>query len=827
MTNRLRRLIGAAFAAVCLSSSSAARAEVDEAHAARALVLEDIVALEAFGRAALSPNGRWAVYEKRGPYRDLPAFDYAQRSHWTGMDLWLVDLARPAAPPERLLPGAGPGLLRVAWSPSGGRLLIYRLQGARFEIGVVSMSDRSVRWTGLTPDIPGVGASAEWMSEDQVVLMTRPDGSLPALLRLQAESQARMTASWARTSRGHDAARTIIDADDGVAASERAEPPQAVVLLDAIQGDVRTLVEGPITDFSVSPDRRAVAVVAGAEGAPAAPDVVLQADSARRQRLSLISLEDGAVAHPAEDLDVAPHLLRWSPDSSAVLVWARRDDQAWADGGLAVVLADRVVSPRTEGLTPGSSAEILRGVRADWIGERPVLYARPRDGDRFDWHLLAANHSPRTLTADLPSAPGQLAATDGRGPRLFADGALWRMDARGLHRLTQAGQGLRPAVAGDPEAVARFRINNAPRQDWDAAFTAEGANVTLSRDGRMRGLGSGASTIQSLLAVSASAALVLERQGLVETLKLRLPSRDIAIDSVNEAMAGVATATPTAISHLDDLGRPTQSQLFMPPGLEPRSVRGLVVHVYPGSTYTGLWAGPLGLTYGIRTEVLASTGFAVLSPSIPADAAASQGGDHYLRSVDLAVDAALAAYPDLPADRIVVVGHSFGGRAALAIAARTRRYRAYVASAPPTDMFGFWGELPPATRILPEDGIALRFQQGWVEAGQGGLEETPWAAPETYAEASPYLDAATIQDPVLLITADRDYVPMSQSERIFSVLYRQGGRARLVTYWGEHHALWSPANILDRYREIFAWIEAGISAPAEPNPPAQGGAPTP
>ncbi|KAK0329808.1 hypothetical protein LTR94_035261, partial [Friedmanniomyces endolithicus] len=81
------------------------------------------------------------------------------------MDLWIVDLADPTGEPRRLLAGEGPGLQRTAWSPSGKRLLITRLQGQAYEYGVVDVANRSVEWTGLAADISTKGAEAEWASD--------------------------------------------------------------------------------------------------------------------------------------------------------------------------------------------------------------------------------------------------------------------------------------------------------------------------------------------------------------------------------------------------------------------------------------------------------------------------------------------------------------------------------------------------------------------------------------------------------------------------------------------------------------------------------------
>lgn len=783
----------------------------------RPLRADDVVALEAFGRGSISPDGAWAVFERRGPYEALTRFDYAQRSPWALFELWRVDLARPDAPPMRMLVEEGPGLMRGPWSPDGGRLLIYRFGGGRFEIGIVSAAEGSVRWTGLTPEIPLSGAAVEWVSDDTVALTVRPDGSLPAILRFYAGAQDRAAEAWRRTSEGRQPSRTVIDTEAGVFRAERPSPVQALVLFDARAGTSRMLAEGEITDFAVSPDGARIAVVEAGEPLPIDSGPILQNEADRRQRLALISLGDGRTTRPAPGLNLGPHLLRWSPDGREVLVWARRDGADWTEGELMRVgeAGAEIVTRGT--LTPGTATEILRGVRADWVSGQPVLHARPADGDRFDWHRLEAN-GPRTLTSALARVPAQLATAGEAGLTLFADGGWWSLGVEGLVRLTPESLTVTGPVISDPELPFRLRMNNAPRQTWVAAFGVGGESLVLERGGPRR-LGGGAHPDVRLVAASPDAALVQTRAGLVDTLALRTAAGERPLAEVNGRFRDVALAGRLPVPHTDTAGRPVVSRLILPPG-GAAAARGLIVQVYPGSVDTGVWPSPLILTHGIRAEVLAGAGYAVLSPVIPMAENGSGEIDAFARSVDLAVDAALAAHPGLPANRIAVLGHSYGGYAALGIATRSRRYRAYVVSSAMTDLIGHWGEFIPATRGQAEDGPMMRDQQGWVEAGQGGMTVPPWADPAGYVARSPFLAADRITAPVLLLSADLDYVPLSQSERLFSALHRRGVRARLVTYWGEHHHRWSPANIRDQYGQIFDWLETTLGAPfaAEPAP---------
>ena len=824
MIGRFQHRLWAVAALLCLATGVHAQT--------RSLTVDDIVSTEAFGRASIAPNDAWAIYEKRGPYDTAPRFDLGPRSQWAITDLWFLDLRRAGAVPERLLPGEGPGLIRGPWSPSGDRLLVQRLRGDRLEFGVVDVTDRSVNWTGLAPEMPAAGAQSEWASNDQLVVLTRPDGSLPWLLDYYGGSQTATAAAWRRTAEGRRPARTVVETRAGVAVPSTAASEQALILINLASGIRRTLARGQIRDFAVSPDGTRVAVLSGDGLTAVRPEVIVQMDVPDRQRLGILDLQGEGATVPTTALDMAPHLLRWSPDSEALLVWARRDGERWEEGGLMRVGRDGAAAEVSRGdlaVRPaGAGIDTLRGVQADWMGATPVLYGRPVGGDRFDWYALAPGEPARNLTGELSGAPSRLAGVSEDTLYYFADSAFWASDATGRRRLTPVGQPVSEITIGDIEKPFRLRINDAPRRDWATALGADGEILVVNGAGARRRPGLvRVSSETRVLAASASATIALDHTGMVETLSVVRPDGTWALDHVNAGLADVALAGTEPLEHHDAFGRPTRSWLFLPNGLSPSEVRGIVVDIYPGSVDTGAWVGPLALTYGLRASVLAGGGYAVISPSMPTDREGSDSVDFYVRSVDAAVDAALAAHPDLPSDRIAIAGHSFGGTVALAMAGRTARYRSYISWAGTSEMLSKWGEFAPVTRILTEGGHMMRNQQGWVEMGQGGMNAPPWTAPADYIAHSPYLAADRITAPVLLITADKDFVPMSQAELMFSALYRLGGTARLVTYWGEEHSLWSPANIRDVYAQIFDWLEQTLAHPSTVNSPQTAVAPRP
>lgn len=817
MLRMMKPLFGAMAACACLLTADALAQEVQPG---RPLTVEDIVELESFGRATISPDGRWAVYEKRGPYNTATRFDFGVRAAWTIMELWLVDLEAPERSPERLLETEGLGLQRLSWSPDSRRLLITRLQDDNLEAGVVTVADRSVWWTGLTPEMPRTGATAEWRSAEELVISIRPDRSLPELLAYDSGLQREMTEAWHRSASGREASRTVIEAADGRATPERSRSIGALTLLNVRDRSRRDLIEGEVVDFALSPDKAAVAAILAEEIAPIRPERIVYVESARRQRLSLVSLPDGRVVRPMPGRDVGEHLLRWSPGSQEVLVWMREDDAAWDEGGLYRIGfggAEQVALP---GLSTGTIEQVVNGVRADWIGDQPIVYARPSDGGRFDWHLTSRDAQPRNLTHALAVPPVRFSGASETALRFFADGALWSMGESALRRLTPAGTTVQAAVPADPEIVRRLSVD-APRRDWTAATVSTGESVVFDAEGGMirQGPAIGGKPPR-VLAVSPKATLVLERNSMEETLSLRTGDHAVALDVVNRSKRDVDLVEPVAIDHPGVDGAQTRSWLWLPPGEGTSRVRGVIVDVYPGGTNSLVWWDPLTMTYAVRPGVLAAGGYAVLSPSMPGDLETAVRGETYRQAADLAVDAALAAHPELPADRLALFGHSFGGYAVMEIATRSTRYQSVIASAGIYDWMGSWNEFNAPTRNLTQYGLRDRQPQGFVERGQGRLGVPPWGAPEAYLASSPWLRAGDVTAPVLLLTADLDFVPMRQAETMFSALYRQGKHVRLINYWGEKHHVWSPANILDKYREIFTWLDLTLPRPSEVTQPA-------
>lgn len=810
----VRAMIRFAAAGLCLLAFGPASAE------RRPASLDDVLAMRSLGTVSLSPDGRFAAFERQGPYDAVPRFDRDWRSAWGASEILIADLDG-AEPPEPLLDKPqGQGLLLGPWSPDGARLLVYRLGEETFEAGIADVRRRSVRWLGLAADLPLNGAGAAWLDGDRVALVVRPDGSLPWQLRFQTTGRTVMDGRWRRTEAGREPSRTVLDTHAAAVEADGARPVQRLVVIDAKDGAVRPLLSASIRDMEPSPDGRWVAVLFEAEATPLpGAERAVQSAILTRGRLALAEVATGRVVQLTASLDVAPHLLRWTSEADRILIWTRRDGETWRDGALAFIDLDgEIERPPLHGLEPweaGRTIDELRPVRADLLGDRIVVHARRTGESRFDWWILR-DDAAVNATAKLAAPPDRLAAVDGPRALLFADGAAWRVDGDGgLAPLSEPGGGVTGGERPDLLLPVRFRTNQPPRRGW-APADEDGRPTAIGLDGERLWRSEGPPCAGERTVRAAARARVLSTcvEGGMVALVVEAADGRRLLERLNPAFADLAFASGFPIRHPDIRGRPVDSYLFLPPdGAAPK---GVLVHYYPGPADSGRWDDPLSLRTSLRPQLLALGGYAVLSvaTTMEGESRLDARFDDFAAGLDLALDAARRDRPDLPWDRLALYGHSFGGYAALAAASRTDRFRAVIAASAPTLMFSAWAEPMSTSRLWPEEWLTFNQRIGAYEAGQAGLGGPPWTAPSAYAAASPLLAADKIAAPVLLITADRDYVPMTQSEAMFAALHRQGRRARLITYWGEGHGLSSPANIRDVYAQIFRWLDETLEPSA-------------
>lgn len=798
----MRLRLAAALLGAALVSAAAATA--------RPYDVEDLLATETFGRAAIDPTGRWLVFEQRDPHASGARFDYNTLTSWSLSRLRRVDLRDTAAGVTALAASAEPGLLIAGFSPDGARLAVYRLQGTAWSLGVVTLATGAALWTPVTPQEVGGGRALQWVSNHELVVIARSDGLAPLTLRRGFVLAQRVPALWAAAARG-DTAHTVLGSGRYVAARRRA-PDNLLLRIDAVTGRQAVLARGAFTDLELSPDRARVALLATAE------DLQPRADGPARgprgleteaSRLAVLDLATGEVTAPCPSCDVLPQLLSWSPSGRRLLVYTRGPDGLWTSGRLRVVDApgggvtalDASVRPRLD--------QNPVALWTDWMGETPLLLGRPSGGDRDDWFGLRGA-GPVNLTARLPTPPGPGRQVAGdRRLTVLAGREAWTVDGGGrllarspigdVGDVAAGAEGARLARA--PVAVRLVAVGAGPGAARRLMkLDAEGlAGPPLPWDGSpLLATGDGLAVGQST-----------DARGVARLVAWRARASPVLLATINRGLADTDPFTVVAIRHAGPDGRGRVGWLYLP---AQAGRRPLVVRPYLGAASTVAPAtgpGELGAMLSIR--VLTGHGYAVLVPALPAPPGglvepATGVADQILQ----AVDAALAdpeAGARLDAERLAIAGYSFGGYTTLVALTQTNRFRAAVSVSGLSDLTALWSGLSPFSQVEPEAGYTTAWRTGAVESTQPELGAPPWANPDRYVRNSPLYAADRIRTPLLLLHGAQDQIPLAQSEAMYSALFRQGKDAELVTYFGALHTLTSPGDLRDAYARIFAFLD--------------------
>ena len=205
--------------------------------------------------------------------------------------------------------------------------------------------------------------------------------------------------------------------------------------------------------------------------------------------------------------------------------------------------------------------------------------------------------------------------------------------------------------------------------------------------------------------------------------------------------------------------------LYLPPEAATKKVP-LIVEVH---------GGPLGAyvdSYSVFTDYLLAQGWAVLrtnprgSTGRGAEFAAANkndlGGADY-RDIMAGVDLVLKTEP-VDADKMALIGYSYGGEMAAFVETKTQRFKAIVSAAPVIDQNSEYGT---------EKG-------SWYDQWYFGK---PWLHPADAWRQSPVSGAAQAKTPFMLLQGQDDTTdPLGQSLEMYHALRQMGVPVELITY---------------------------------------------
>lgn len=487
----------------------------------------------------------------------------------------------------------------------------------------------------------------------------------------------------------------------------------------------------------------------------------------RRQHVFVVDVvRDGAPVDQPEPVQVTDgdwddRGVAWSPDGTTLAFASARHERRHVDlaGDLFVCardgsdlrqLTDSTTEPARPVFSPGGSE---------------VFYTSPGDlgPDALDF---VANHE------GLWSVP-----VDGSAPATRHTAAEPDDLSDGL------------PMTSTPDGVLVGRLNRGAIELWSRPWGEGEPTLVIGGSRQVRGHDAAAGVVVATVADAGSAGeLVALRDG-VETVLTSFGAAMTEAGGLREVREFAATSAD---------GYPVHGWIVRPEGDGPHPVL-LNVHGGPYAQY--------GWTLFDEAQVYAGAGYAVVmcNPRGAAGYGAAHGRSirHDMGNLDAAdvlafLDAALGE-PDLDADRVGVMGGSYGGYMTTWLIGHTDRFAAAISERAFNEPVSFTGS----------------SDIGWFFPGEYVGRE-----PGLVAKQSPFSFLDNISTPTLVIHSEHDWrCPVEQGQRLFVALKQRGVETELLLFPGEGHELSRsglPSHRVARFDHVLRWW--GMHLPSSVNP---------
>ena len=824
---------------VCAAGALCATAD------ARGLTLDDILKMEAFGRVALTPDGRTLLFEKQPPYETAPNIEslsgHVRDESGLGL-IYTLSLGQAGEAQVLFRPAAHTGYWMGGLSPDGSKLAIYSLSAGKVRAGVFDLVQRRTVWFDFTPNYHYLQQRAVWVSNDELVYGALPSGEQPSLVVYAPQIVARANAVWAKAlGRNEPSATVLTSTREGTRDAERFLPG-TLQRVNARTGKARPIADGVFYALRLSPDGRYLAALRARGPVQRAVDRPAVGAPDRHQLVVFDLMQQSAGATPCPACNISRKDYDWSADGSALLFFAPEVGKELDAGRYYqyVPASGQLREVPIQGLAIGCM-DAVTPVRMVDIGAALAVYARPAEPDaqgryflgsgecersagakRYDWFLLEPDRAPVNLTGTLASTANVVVGRTTTAMFMLVNGHVWRLN----------GTDIPKDLTGNAQPPWQWWVERAGVRDFDfiegtaplsatrAFFSARDRIVSLDfRDDIAKSIAKPEARAQmAALSLSSSGAapteayFVADAAGSRRLLLAREGERGVTAATINAHLAAVEAPRQQELSFELD-GKPFTTCLKLPADWAPGKRYPAIVWVYPsedGKCRPDARSGEYPPE--VNADLLVTHGYIHMkvptTPDVMGPTSVGKRSPAVLAAIDRA---AQAGYVD--ADRVGLLGFSQGNLSALGVLTETQRFRAAVIGNGISDMAGLYGQIPFFDRMSFLDWnaqIGIGFLR-WEHPRNGWLGSKPWEDPTAYVASSPYFLADRIDTPLLMMHTDLDIFDISQSEEMFSALSRQRKEVEYVTYWGEGHNLSSPANLRDWWRRVFEWYDRHLT----------------
>ncbi len=514
------------------------------------------------------------------------------------------------------------------------------------------------------------------------------------------------------------------------------------------------------------------------------------------------STEPGAIppatppATPAKPQPIEANVSRFfiAPDGRSIAVLIRdpqtpgekteqtdKADAVWVDHDPHATRL-YLLDPKTSQLTPTAVPPDVANVVWDHQGDRLLAIAEGMNDlgdiapDRTAWVVTATDPAhptqlksiPKTIEAAVWSADAAhidfLAQAQADAPPGYVDLYQYTVADQSIHDLSAGFTGsldgapiadgdniLEPAQIGFDTTVLHFTGDRSEPLHFDTATVSQ-LNTNQNHSGWVW-IGSSATQPPTLYYADqlGHSARALSTPALTPAPWTPIPSHLVTWKNGNLNLQGM---------------------LYLPPQASADHKVPLIVNVHGGPT------GAFADRWSPFTQFLVGHGWAVFetnprgSTGYGASFAAANkfdmgGGD--LTDIMTGVDTVLAKYP-LDANKMALIGYSYGGEMAGFMEGKTTRFKAIVAGAPVIDQESEYGT---------ENGS---WYDRWFYGGY------PWTHSDDAWKQSALAYAGHAKTPMLLLQGESDRTdPLGQSEEMFRALRQQGVPVDLIEYPREDH----------------------------------------